>query len=745
VANVIQFTVRAKDENTKSVFGGIMKSVAAIGAAIGGIQAAKQIGASVLSFEKLRLSINTVSDSAADAQKNMKFIEDFAKTTPFDLNQVTDSFIKMKALGLDPSEEALRAYGDTASAMGKSLNQMIEAVADASTGEFERLKEVGIKARNEGQTVAFTFNGITENVANNSEAIEGYLQRIGQTNFSGAMSTQANSVVGAVSNMWDAFNRLAVAIGDSGIRPLIRSAALAMTSFIEKIIEHKDTIRGVIVNIVAFGIMLKQVFTTIIGGIKNLMEQDLATALKSIGTTLMSIAEPLMDWAVTVVKNIGMILVRGFPIALAALVTIFQKTFVTIGQMMGNVMIAALASIITIFKEFGAAINDVIQNAILGIDDDRSFGEILSQRFSGAFQQQIDTMKLAAGQLREVGAIAADELAEGVRQISEEVGPLVGDAFDNIAVKTQEVASALTDIFGISMEEALATAEGMTEAMNAFADKANEMREEQLIVHEELMTLFQEQWQTFIDDQGSAVQQMSKQLVNVAKATSKAIGQMFASVIVEGKSLSKGLEAIAKQVLKQVIAMLVELGVQRLIAALINKSAATTEASTGVAKNAALTFSGQFQAMSQAPWPVNLTAPAVAAAMTGAMLAGTSGAAASGAATGGGLVAAAHGGLDFVPSEQTYLLDRGERVLSPKQNTDLTDFLSEQGAGDGGRSVNIERVDMSVLENVTDLDSFMNLTPEEVKEIVADKIIVALDSLDDEGVRPAFVDRTLNQ
>jgi len=39
----------------------------------------------------------------------------------------------------------------------------------------------------------------------------------------------------------------------------------------------------------------------------------------------------------------------------------------------------------------------------------------------------------------------------------------------------------------------------------------------------------------------------------------------------------------------------------------------------------------------------------------------------------------AHGGLDYVPSEQTYLLDRGERVLSPRQNLDLTRFLQSAG------------------------------------------------------------------
>ena len=36
----------------------------------------------------------------------------------------------------------------------------------------------------------------------------------------------------------------------------------------------------------------------------------------------------------------------------------------------------------------------------------------------------------------------------------------------------------------------------------------------------------------------------------------------------------------------------------------------------------------------------------------------------------------AHGGLDYVPKEQTYLLDKGERVLSPRQNKDLTNYIN---------------------------------------------------------------------
>ena len=47
---------------------------------------------------------------------------------------------------------------------------------------------------------------------------------------------------------------------------------------------------------------------------------------------------------------------------------------------------------------------------------------------------------------------------------------------------------------------------------------------------------------------------------------------------------------------------------------------------------------------------------------------------------------AAHGGLDSVPAEGTFLLSQGERVVQPKANEDLTEFLDagQRGGGRGG-------------------------------------------------------------
>lgn len=48
----------------------------------------------------------------------------------------------------------------------------------------------------------------------------------------------------------------------------------------------------------------------------------------------------------------------------------------------------------------------------------------------------------------------------------------------------------------------------------------------------------------------------------------------------------------------------------------------------------------------------------------------------------------AHGGLDYVPKESTYLLDKGERVLSPNQNKDFTSFLSKGSDTTGNITIN---------------------------------------------------------
>lgn len=88
---------------------------------------------------------------------------------------------------------------------------------------------------------------------------------------------------------------------------------------------------------------------------------------------------------------------------------------------------------------------------------------------------------------------------------------------------------------------------------------------------------------------------------------------------------------------------------------------------------------------------------------------------------------AAHGGMTTVPKEQTMLLDEGERILSPKQNQDLTAYLESGGSG-------IENVNIAVMPNVTNPDALLRMSRSEWDNIVETNIIPSLRRLKTAGV-----------
>lgn len=184
-------------------------------------------------FAVMSAQLVTATGSASAAASEFERLKEFAATTPFDLAQSVDGFVKLKNLGLDPSQESMRSFGNTAAAMGKDLNQMIEAVADASTMEFERLKEFGIKARQEGSNVSFTFQGVTTTVKKNAAEITGYLKDIGNEKFGTAMSAQAASFAGAISNLQDTFDNLFREAGEGGAAETMQEAVRKMTKNLE--------------------------------------------------------------------------------------------------------------------------------------------------------------------------------------------------------------------------------------------------------------------------------------------------------------------------------------------------------------------------------------------------------------------------------------------------------------------------------------------------------------------------------
>jgi hypothetical protein len=303
-ANIVRLQ-KDMDGARKTVDGAmasITKSVESAMRTVGTLFAGVSIGAfagKLVSVERefgtLNASLVTVTGSAREADKAFALLTNFAATTPFSLQEVTAAFIKMKSMGLDASEGALRSYGNTASAMGKSLNQMIEAVADAATGEFERLKEFGIRAKSEGDRVTLTFRGVSTNIGKNAAEIEGYLRSIGDVDFAGAMDARAKTLDGAISNLGDSWDSLFRAINDEMTGPLLmaavqsaQTAIVGLSAVVKNFTEFMDQNK---VALLAFAAILAG--PALVSGIGAAATAFIALRTAVVGLTLAFASNPI--------------------------------------------------------------------------------------------------------------------------------------------------------------------------------------------------------------------------------------------------------------------------------------------------------------------------------------------------------------------------------------------------------------------------------------------------------------------
>lgn len=159
-------------------------------------------------FEKFEAVLTTTLGSKSAAQSQLRIIQDIAAKTPFSVEQLTASYVKLANQGFKPTEKQIIALGDLAASTGKDFDQLAEAVLDAQTGEFERLKEFGIKASQNGDKVSFTFKGVTTTVKKSDEEIRKYILSLGEAEgVTGSMAAISETLDGKLSNLGDNFDR----------------------------------------------------------------------------------------------------------------------------------------------------------------------------------------------------------------------------------------------------------------------------------------------------------------------------------------------------------------------------------------------------------------------------------------------------------------------------------------------------------------------------------------------------------
>tara|TARA_E500000331_G_scaffold274514_1_gene266723 strand:- start:222 stop:2129 length:1908 start_codon:yes stop_codon:yes gene_type:complete len=196
-------------------------AIVGIGVATGGIV---RVGAA---FEDLKLSLNAVTGSAEAGNVMFDRIREFAKTSPFQVRDLSKAFIQLKAAGIEPTTEMLTTFSDAASVTTDSLGafQALVRITQRSVGgglgleELEQLSDRGIPVY---EILAERLGVARKEISELGQTAEGAAQIMKELNiglkesFGGTTAEKMDTVNQKFSTLSDSMDDLALAFFEEG-------------------------------------------------------------------------------------------------------------------------------------------------------------------------------------------------------------------------------------------------------------------------------------------------------------------------------------------------------------------------------------------------------------------------------------------------------------------------------------------------------------------------------------------------
>ena len=186
-------------------------------AAIGGIAILKQVASNVVStagmFQKYESVLtNALNGSSEKAKSYLSDINSFAAKTNFQLNELTDDFIKFVNRGVTPSIDAMKKMGDFTNTVAKPFDQLTEAILDINNSE--RWKEFGVRVQTEGDKVKLSFRDMTVECDRTVESVMKAVEQFGSMKgVEGSTEAISKTIEGQMSNLEDTITTALAEIG----------------------------------------------------------------------------------------------------------------------------------------------------------------------------------------------------------------------------------------------------------------------------------------------------------------------------------------------------------------------------------------------------------------------------------------------------------------------------------------------------------------------------------------------------
>jgi hypothetical protein len=221
----------------------LLKGAAGALAAIGATKLIGSIVSTTARFEDLGDALTSVTGSAQAGAQAFDFVSQFATKTQFGVEDLTQTFIKLKASGIEPTEDLLTLFTDTAAITTDqigSLQAITDLFARTTSGglgleELNRLADRGVPVfRILEEQLGITRLQISEvgKTAEGSQKILNALSKGIREDFGGATARVTDNLSTQFSNLSIALKNSANEFGQ-GLSPVLKDVTADLTAFIE--------------------------------------------------------------------------------------------------------------------------------------------------------------------------------------------------------------------------------------------------------------------------------------------------------------------------------------------------------------------------------------------------------------------------------------------------------------------------------------------------------------------------------
>jgi hypothetical protein len=234
--------IRDQVRNAEADFKGLGMVAGAIAGTM--IYFGKKSADAATELELLHARLQTITGSAEEAGKMVKWAIDKARETPFDVRGVVESTSLLMAFTstlewtADQCKEWFTLIGNLAAGMTKDLKYTTLVIGKALVGSREALRslrdEFGISAKllaKYGARLSKT-GSIAMETTEDMEAFRNALKRLILERFGDAMARQMETAWGSTSNLLDALWRVHAAIGEH-LNPIIGKMEQRMTEMLD--------------------------------------------------------------------------------------------------------------------------------------------------------------------------------------------------------------------------------------------------------------------------------------------------------------------------------------------------------------------------------------------------------------------------------------------------------------------------------------------------------------------------------